>query len=333
MISCCGVGWRLRRRHEEPIIARHRTDPPAVVVVTYNSARDIDGFLDSLDALDPEDTEEPLQVVVVDNASSDDTLERVRRHRRKVEVVENGGNLGYAAGLNAGLAVVEDDRVVVVANPDIRVQPGFLAAIDRAIGQPGVGVVVPRLLDENGRIAWSLRRSPSATRAFADALLGGRRAGRWGVGETVGTPEAYRTPGEVAWATGALLVILPACRARVGPWDPSFFLYSEETDYLLRVRDAGFSVRFEPEAVAVHRGGDLHRASWLWELMTLNRVRLVAKRQGRTRTKAFWFTVLLNEVLRAPRSSNHRRAARALLRERRDLLHPTPREGDVRIGS
>jgi len=298
-------------------------------VVTYNSARDIDGFLDSLDVLDADGQKDPLPVVVVDNASSDDTLERVRRHRRSVEVVETGGNRGYAAGINAGLAVVEDDRIVVVANPDVRLQPGFLAAVAGAIQQPGVGVVVPRLLEENGRIAWSLRRCPSVARALADALLGGRRAARWGLGETVGAPEAYRRPGEVAWATGALLVILPACRARIGPWDPSFFLYSEETDYLLRVRDAGFSVRFEPEAVAVHRGGDLHRAPWLWELMTVNRVRLVAKRQGRRRARAFWFAVLLNEVLRAPRSSSHRRAARALLRERHDLLHPTLRGGDV----
>ena len=298
---------------------------PAVIVVTFNSAPDIDEFLDTLDVLDVATNGDAIQVMVVDNNSSDDTVERVRRHRRQVEVVETGGNLGYAAGINVGLTKVEDDRTVVVANPDVRLQPGFLEAIVPPLQRPNVGVVVPRLLDERGNTAWSIRHSPSVARAVAEALFGGRRAARWGWGETVGTASHYREPCEVEWATGALLVIRPDCRAAVGSWDPSFFLYSEETDYLLRVRDAGFSVRFEPAAVAEHRGGDLHRASWLWELMTLNRVRLVAKRRGPRYAAAYWCAVLLNEILRAPRSSSHRRAVRGLLREFPALLRTDSR--------
>lgn len=288
----------------------------AVIVVTYNSARDVEGFLDSLDELGGAE----LRVILSDNASSDETIAVARRHRRAPETLQMGGNLGYAAAINGALSHVEADSLVIVANPDIRFATGFLTPVMTAAADPGVGVVATRLLDHDGATLPSLRRDPKVRYALAEALLGGYRAARLGLGELVTDETAYQHEGDVDWASGALLAVTPRCRSRVGTWDASFFLYSEETDFQLRTRAAGLKVRFVPQAVAWHRGGSAHVDPALWSLMATNRVRLFRKHNGRLHAALFGFAVLLNEVLRMPRSATHRRAARDLVRALPRLL-------------
>ena len=94
-------------------------------------------------------------------------------------------------------------------------------------------------------------------------------------------PDRYDQEQTTAWATGAALAVSPACRAAVGRWDESFFLYSEETDYALRAADAGFAVRYTPASVVAHVGGDQGRAPRLWALSAANRVELHRRRHGR----------------------------------------------------
>ncbi|MCZ7627704.1 MAG: glycosyltransferase [Microthrixaceae bacterium] len=65
----------------------------------------------------------------------------------------------------------------------------------------------------------------------------------------------YARERDADWATGAAMLISAECLAAVGPWDESFFLYSEETDYCLRARDRGFKLRYSPKATATHIGG------------------------------------------------------------------------------
>lgn len=292
----------------------------AVVVITYDSGRDIEGFLDSVGALEQDTSGKPVHVVVVDNASTDDTLERVRAHQREVLVVETGANLGYAAGINAGTARLEHDELVIVANPDVRFLDGRCSALLAACQDPNVGVAAPRLIDENGALQHSLRRDPSLARGLAEAILGGRRAAELGLSEVIVDAAAYARAADVEWVAGALLAITPQCRRVVGDWDDSYFLYSEETDYLLRVRDAGLRVRYEPAAVAFHRGGASHVDPFLWSTLATNRVRLYASRHGRLRGRAYLGVVMLNELLRWPRSATHRRALRCLFARRHELL-------------
>ncbi len=111
------------------------------------------------------------------------------------------------------------------------------------------------------------------------------------------------------------MLVSRRCLEQVGPWDETFFLYSEETEFALRARDAGFALRYVPDAVATHLGGERHTSSQLWALLTVNRVRLYARRHGPIRTAAFWSAVTLNEALRALAGRGvHRAALRALLR-------------------
>jgi GT2 family glycosyltransferase len=144
------------------------------------------------------------------------------------------------------------------------------------------------------------------------------RAGRVGLGEMITVPSRYENAGPADWATGACMLITPECRQRVGAWDEEFFLYSEETDYALRARDAGLSLRYQPAARATHRGGDAHRSPALFRLLTVNRWRLYRRRHGPV-AATFFRAALIVDML--PRALAGRRTARAALS---GLLSPNP---------
>jgi N-acetylglucosaminyl-diphospho-decaprenol L-rhamnosyltransferase len=229
--------------------------------------------------------------------------------------VAMGRNAGYAAGVNAAAAAVPPRDALLVLNPDMRLGAGSVRALLATLAIPGTGIAVPRLVDASGRLARSLRREPTVRRALGEALLGGGRAGRFpAFGEVVGNERRYQHPGTADWASGAAMLVARDCLDAVGPWEESFFLYSEETDFALRARDAGFALRYAPDAVAVHVGGEAHTSPLLWSILTVNRVRLFRRRHGRLHTVAFWLAVALNEALRAlPGRPTHRAALRALL--------------------
>lgn len=268
----------------------------SVVVVSHNSADVIEACLGSLRAAAT--GVDLSRVVVVDNGSRDATVEVVRRCCPEAEVVVQL-NLGYAAGLNAGFARCRPDDDVVILNPDSRPGEGSLRAMVDAVSR-GVGLVVPRLIDADGGLALSLRRTPTLRTALGEALVGGERAGRWeGWGEIVADPSAYERPRSADWATGAVMLITAACRRAIGPWDEGFLLYGEETDFALRAKDAGFTLMYTPEATAHHAGGESNTSPFLWSLLTTNRVRLYRLRHGPASSAAFWLIVVLNEALRA----------------------------------
>ncbi|HEX2027136.1 MAG TPA: glycosyltransferase family 2 protein [Nitriliruptorales bacterium] len=299
-----------------------------VVVVTFNSAETLPGFLSSLpDGLDGVASHE---LVVTDNGSTDGTLEVVARLAAGATVFVVGANRGYAAGINAGIAAARHpSRAVLVANPDVRLGRGCVERLLRALHhRPDVGIVVPKLLHRDGSVARTLRREPTVLRAVGEAVLGGNRAGRVpAFGEVITDPAAYEHPRTVTWATGALMLISRDCLERVGAWDESFFLYSEETDFALRARDAGLVTWYLPDATATHLGGDAHRSPQLWALLSRNRVRLFARRHGRARTTAFRSAVVLNEALRALAG---RATSRAALRALVGTAGPTLPGSDAR---
>jgi GT2 family glycosyltransferase/glycosyltransferase involved in cell wall biosynthesis len=285
----------------------------AVVVVTYNSADVIAECLASV--RDAVFEAGPVRVIVVDNASDDDTADIVRATAPEAELVRRPRNEGYAAGVNAGIAHAGNCDVLAM-NADIRLLPGAIPALRRAAEH--AGIVVPKLFDEAGQVHHSLRRAPSAGRSLAAAVLGGNRAGRMGLGETVADSARYDRPSDTDWATGAAWLITRRCVEAIGLLDERYFLYSEETEYMLRARDAGLGVRYEPAAVAVHLGGEVSTSPHLWSLMITNKVRLHRERRGRAAAFAMWLALLADEVGRlllggAVGRKLHRSATFALL--------------------
>lgn len=298
----------------------------AVLVITWNSAKVIDGLLASLR---PGLVGLDWHLVVADNDSADDTTARIEAWANQnpdvlCRVVHTGGNLGYAAGINIALAKSERHDAALVLNPDVRLHEGAVARmyefIDNATpgggdGAQRTGIVVPRILDEEGRLAHSLRREPTLLRALGEATFGAR-AGRFApLGELVMDESAYQRPAVVDWATGAVMLISTACLQACGPWDESFFLYSEETEFALRARDYGFLTRLAPQASATHIGGESDVSPELWTLLMSNRVKFYRRRHALPASVAYWGAALLREAPRAalgqPRS---RSAVKALLK-------------------
>jgi len=291
----------------------HPAPELTVAVVTWNSAGHLPGLLAALPAALSGLTR--WQLVVADNGSSDDSRELVAKLAPDTVLLALGGNLGFAAGVNAAIAACPPSRAVLILNPDVRPAEGMAARLLEALGEPGNGIAVPRLVSSDGRLHYSLRREPTVSRMVSQALLG-RMAGRLSaLGEVVSDPASYERPCTVDWATGAVMMVSRSCMDAVGPWDESFFLYSEETDFALRSRDRGFRTRYVPQAVAVHLGGDSMYSQRLWSILTLNRVRLFTRRHGPVRSAAFRAAVIVNEGLRSllPGRHEHRAALRALL--------------------
>jgi GT2 family glycosyltransferase len=297
-----------------------------VAVVTYNSEALIP---DLVAALGPGLAGFAWHLVVADNASRDGSVAAVRRLAPQAIVVEMGRNAGYAAGINAAVAAAPPHTAVLVLNPDVRLAADCGAHLMAALRRPHTGIAVPRLVDGAGVLIPSMRREPTTLRTLAGAFIGYGRAGRYGrLGELVTDERRYDSESVTDWAEGSTQLISAECWRHCGPWDESFFLYSEETDFALRARDAGFVTRYTPLAHAVHLEGDSRVSPFLYTLLTLNRVRLHRRRHGRLSTAGYWGAHVLRELSRAPLGRPTNRAAlRALLSPRRLREKPGPQNG------
>lgn len=273
-------------------------DRPAevsVVVVTHNNASDIGALLTSLRE---QAARTALRVTIVDNASSDSTLDIVSG-QTDVRVLSTGTNLGYAGGINAAMREIPAEEHLLVLNPDLRVEEGAVRALLDRLEHTGAGVVLPRILDAEGELVHSLRREPTITRAMGDALLGSRLASRPGrLSDVIGDRRAYSTAHPVDWGSGAALLVDRDVARLVGEWDERFFLYSEEIDFQHRVRSLGREIWYEPEAIVMHRQGGSGASEELVALMEVNRIRYFSKYHRGARVAAYRGAVVLHQLMR-----------------------------------
>jgi N-acetylglucosaminyl-diphospho-decaprenol L-rhamnosyltransferase len=285
-----------------------------IIVVSYNSAPYVEKLLDSLPAAT---TGLKVRCVVLDNNSSDETVSIVRA-RNDAMIIESRQNLGYAGAINRVRDLIGSCSSLLILNPDMILEPGAVVRLHEALDQPGVGISVPMLLTNEGKLYLSTRREPSVARALGEAFFGDRWAGRpaW-LSETIRDRLAYQHPRDVAWAGGAALLISAACNETVGDWDDGrFFLYSEEIDYAARARRCGFRIRYVPTARARHMGGGSGRSPALGALMAVNRVRYFEKYHNRPVTSLFRAAAALHYLLRSA-DPDHRVALRAVIRRSR----------------
>ena len=129
-------------------------------------------------------------------------------------------------------------------------------------------------------------------------------------------PRYYAEPGPTIWATGAAMLISTIAIRDIGPWDESFLLYGEETEYALRAAESGWQLWYEPAAVVDHIGGvqTVINPS-LFALLTVNRVKIYRRRHGRVASVMYQAAVTLGEALRAVSGRQTSRAAvKALIR-------------------
>lgn len=295
----------------------------AVLVVTYNNDDSVDSLIASLRG---EAAELRIRVIVADNSPTESTLLRLANHP-DVIAFSTGGNLGYAGGINAAAARAGKCTAVLVLNPDLEVRPGAVQTLLETLGSTGASAVVPLLEDDDGTIYHSLRREPTLARAMGDAVFGARFATRpaWSA-EIDEDNESYQHAHRIDWATGAAVMVRSDMAETLRGWDEQYFLYSEETDYFRRIRDAGGFAWFEPAAVMGHSRGGSGASPDLVALMNVNRVRYAASHHGRGRAAAVRVVTALAETARFYLPS-HRASAKALLGMRRWDSLPGPRPG------
>jgi N-acetylglucosaminyl-diphospho-decaprenol L-rhamnosyltransferase len=269
-------------RKAEGFYDAHMVPDLVIVIVAYNSVRVIGELLDSIPA-----AAEGLsyEVVVIDNGSTDGTPEVVAT-RGGCRVVRSV-NTGYAAGINRGVRAGISAEAILVLNPDVRLHEKSVLPLLSALSDPDVGIVVPQVRSASGSLEPSLRREPSPLRG-----LGLNWTGLSAFSEYLSKPSDYDGPRVVDWALGAVMLMSRKCHDAIGGWDESFFLYSEETDFCLRARDAGFLTRYEPRSVVTHIGGQSGRDRTTHAMQSVNRVRLYRRRHGILKSWCyFWLTI------------------------------------------
>jgi GT2 family glycosyltransferase len=242
----------------------------SVVVVAYNAMPWLEQCLESVRG---------VETVVVDHGSTDGTLELVRERFPEVALVEEE-NRGLAFGWNTGIART-DGRYVLLLNADAWLDPGALdALVAFADARPDAAVVGPRLRFPDGRLQRSVRGFPTLWRLATEFLFLRRLApGTRALNAFYGGGFDHGEVHEAEVVMGAVWLVRRAAIDEVGPADDAFFLFSEETDWAYRFREAGWKVVFFPGAGATHVYAASHKGLLFVENLR-GQLRFLRKHRG-----------------------------------------------------
>ena len=237
----------------------------SVLIVNWNTRQLLQACLTSLRQFP---SSEPTEVIVVDNASIDDSAEMVRSDFPDVRLLSNNRNAGYAKGNNMAFEAASGDWLLTL-NPDTEVFAGTLDSAIRVLqDDPTAGCVGVRQLGQDGKTQRSVRGFPTLLGIAGDVLR--IRSGRF---------DSYRldrfdyeVEQEAPQPMGTFLLFRRAALADIGdprqPFDETFPIFFNEVDLLLRLRNAGWKCLYTPNAQILHHGGEstkLVRKNMIWE--------------------------------------------------------------------
>ena len=289
-----------------------------VVIVAYNSGATLRA------AVEPLSANEDIRVIVVDNASPRGGLDVVAD--LDVTTIQLGMNGGFAHGCNVGWRAGAAPYVLFL-NPDAVISAEAIHQLVSLLERDSaLAIAAPRIVHEGGELEYSLRRFPRLASTYARALFLHRLVPRlrWS-DEVVRDPAAYVAGSTPEWVSGACLLIRRNILEAIDGWDERFFMYCEDIDLCARVRDAGYRIGFEPEAVVLHEGGASAPRPAL--IPTLAESRLLYARKHRSRVGALAervglaleaFTHALVSSRGRDARAGHARALRALARPAAD---------------
>lgn len=222
----------------------------AAVIINHNTRQDLEACLETVFA------EGAAEVVVVDNASTDGSPQMVTERFPAARLLENRVNPGYGAASNQGIAACAAPYALLL-NSDTLLPAGTLAALSRYLDDhPQAGLAGPRLLNADGTLQPSCFPFPTPAITFLRATIWGSLAGRIpGLRDRYLFTWAHDRDRAVPWVMGAALALRRTAFDAVGGFDPSYFMYAEETDLCYRLWQEGYEVHFTPAAGIVHLGG------------------------------------------------------------------------------
>jgi GT2 family glycosyltransferase len=276
----------------------------SVVVVAYNALPWLEQCLASVAG---------HETVVVDHGSTDGTVALVREKFPDVRLVEQE-NRGLAAGWNRGIRETSGAYVLIL-NADAWALGGAIGGLAHfADAHPRAAVVGPLLRYPDGRLQPSVRGFPTPWRLATEYLFlrkvapGSRALNAFYAG---GFDYAHVRAAE--FVMGAVMLVRRAAIDEVGLLDEDFFLFSEETDWCYRFRQAGWQVLFTPDAEFAHVYGAVHGGRMFQENVRGN-LRFIAKHHGLRAATLARGVLLAGCLLRAPRDRQYLRIARWLAR-------------------
>jgi hypothetical protein len=225
-----------------------------VVIVSFNT-REV--LRRCLTALEREGKQLALEVFVVDNGSRDGSVDMVTNDFPDVQVLEAKQNLGFAAANNLAFPLAQGEYLVLL-NSDAFLEPG---ALERALQhmkiEPDTGLGGGRLIGEDGSWQPSVRQFPSLLNdflSFSGLAHRFRKSRFWGRADRTWADPLEQTGAD--WVPGAFSIIRASVLERVGGFDQNFFLYYEEVDLCRRIKAAGYAVRYWPDVIVIHLGGE-----------------------------------------------------------------------------
>ncbi|HAI83833.1 MAG TPA: glycosyl transferase family 2 [Chitinophagaceae bacterium] len=219
----------------------------AVVILNYNGKKFLEQFLPSVMA----STYEHLQVVVADNASTDDSVSFLQRHYPSVSVLQLSENTGYAGGYNNALRQI-NSQYYILLNSDVAVTPHWIEpVIVRMEANQKIAAAQPKLLAFHEPDAFEYA---GAAGGWIDVLGYPFSRGRI-MDNTEKDAGQYNEAAPIFWASGAALFVRASAFHEVGGFDARFFAHQEEIDFCWRLQRAGYQVWCFPESVVYHVGG------------------------------------------------------------------------------
>jgi GT2 family glycosyltransferase len=258
--AVAGATWEARAREVEVALAvepaSKRDGGVAIVIVSYNTRDLLERCLRSVEAQEGVE----VRTIVVDNASTDGSVELVRDQFPEVELIELQANAGFGAANNVAFERCHSDFVLLL-NSDAFLDQGALRQLVAVARQhPGAAVIGPRIHNPDGTLQRSAWPFPQAARLMLEALGLHRPLRRLGILDDLGTwkHDAERT---VDFLIGACLLVRADALAEVGGFDERFWLYGEEADLQRRLTARGWDVVFTPAATATHLGAASSTAS------------------------------------------------------------------------
>lgn len=246
--------------------------PISIIIVTYNRWQDTRECLASLFAA----SGPPIHVIVLDNGSTDETLESLPLEFPGVELIHNPSNLGYAEGNNVGLCrvIAQGAEFAMILNNDVVVAADWLEALSAALrADPQAAMAGPLVLYAD---------EPTLIQSAGGVLPNDWHSYHRGANES--DAHQYVASERVDWLTGCAILVRCDALKRIGLLDPAFFMYGEDVDWGVRARRAGYHVLFAPEARVWHKGvqRDYAPAPYVTYYTARNELEMIRKHHGGT---------------------------------------------------
>lgn len=268
------------------------------IIVSWNAK---DYLLECLESIQETVKDRSYEIIVVDNDSSDGSPEAVEQKYPAVRVVRTGTNLGFAKGNNIGIRE-SVGRSLCLINSDVVLLPACMDLLLEYISHnPKVGLVAPRILNEDGSLQHSCRQFPSLYGSLCSAFSIGNLFPRHRIfGDTMMTWWNHDEERFVDAITGCFWLVRREALEEVGLLDEDFFMYAEDIDWCRRFNQKGWKVAMNPAAETIHHGAASSKNAPVHFYLAMQQARLKYWKKHHGSFSYFWLIciTLLHHLIR-----------------------------------